>query len=186
LSKLLLHTCCAPCTTYVYQWLTEQKIETRGYFYNPNIRPQEEYERRLLTMEYYSTVVGLKVIYPKEPANEIRGSLLETETFSLRFPIVPGDCQTCYRLRLQKTANFAKQQGFTDFSTTLLISPYQDHELLKNLGETIALETGVNFFYHDWRPEFRTGQNMAREMKLYRQKYCGCGVKRKGTYVQAA
>lgn len=135
-------------------------IETDGLFYNPNIRPQEEYERRWLTMEDYSTKVGLKVITPS--------SFLPLEKAA------PGDCENCYRLRLKKTADFAKEHDFTDFSTTLLISPYQNHELLKNLGAIIALETGVNFFYHDWRPEFRAGQNMAQEMKLYRQKYCGC------------
>jgi predicted adenine nucleotide alpha hydrolase (AANH) superfamily ATPase len=181
LSKLLLHACCGPCTAYVNQWLAENGFEVKGFFYNPNIRPQAEYERRLLTMEHYAAAVGLEVIYEKEPANKLRGSFSETETFSLacrqaglRFPIEPGDCENCYRVRLRRTAQKAKDLGFDLFSTTLLISPYQKHDLLKQMGEEIGLETGVAFYYHDFRPGFRQGQAIAKEMGLYRQKYCGC------------
>ena len=166
MSKILLHTCCGPCATYVNQWLAARDFEVRGFFYNPNIRPKEEYERRLLTMEHYATAVGLKVIY--EPND------LQTEL---------GDCANCYSVRLKMTAQFAKDNGFDYFSTTLLISPYQDHELLRKVGERVSLacrqagsEFGVEFFYHDWREGFRESQQMAREMKLYRQKYCGCGA----------
>lgn len=173
MSKILLHTCCGPCTTYVNQWLASHDFEVRGFFYNPNIRPKEEYERRLLTMEHYATAVGLKVIY--EPND------LQTEL---------GDCANCYSLRLKKTAQFAKDNGWDCFSTTLLVSPYQDHELLKKVGEQISLEVGVEFFYHDFREGFREGQRMAREMKLYRQKYCGCGAdliaRKEKIYAQAS
>ena len=156
--KILLHSCCGPCTTYVNQWLAAHDFEVRGYFYNPNIRPQEEYERRLLTMEHYATVVGLKVIYEQND--------LQTEM---------GACEQCYAVRLRKTAQFAKENGFDCFSTTLLISPYQDHTLLKKIAEQVSLELGVRFFYHDFREGFRESQRLARELKLYRQKYCGCG-----------
>jgi epoxyqueuosine reductase len=159
LSKILLHTCCGPCTTYVNEWLQENNYEVTGYFYNPNILPQDEYERRLLTMEHYATVVGLKVFY--EP-NDTR--------------TLPGECETCYVTRLRQTARKAKELGYDYFSTTLLVSPYQKHELLHELGEQIGVEEGVKFFYHDWRDGFRQGQNKAKEMNLYRQKYCGCGV----------
>ena len=186
-SKLLLHTCCAPCTIYVHGWLNEQKIAASGFFYNPNIRPQEEYERRLLTMEHYATTVGMKVIFT--PSSFL--PLEKGENVESAVPCLPagrggetrgggpepGDCETCYRLRLRKTAVFASENGFSHFSTTLLISPYQDHELLKKLGGIIALETGVDFFYYDWRPGFRAGQAEARALQLYRQKYCGCGKK---------
>ncbi|MFH1826553.1 MAG: epoxyqueuosine reductase QueH [bacterium] len=169
LSKILLHTCCGPCTTYVNQWLSENSFEVTGFFYNPNIRPQQEYARRRSTMESYAGQVGLKVLFEQ---NDV-----ETE---------PGLCELCYVGRLRKTAERARELGFECFSTTLLISPYQKHELLKNLGEKIAVETGVKFFYHDFRPGFRAGQQAAREMKLYRQKYCGCGIELKNKEAQNA
>lgn len=157
--KILLHTCCGPCTTYVNQWLAENDFAVTGYFCNPNIRPQLEYEKRLLTMEYYATSVGLKVIFERND-----------------FQIELGDCENCYRVRLTKTAQMAKERGLDCFSTTLLVSPYQNQELIKNLGSRIGEKEGINFFYRDFRPGFRQGQQMAKEMKLYRQKYCGCGA----------
>lgn len=159
MSKLLLHVCCAPCTISVNQWLGENGFEVKGLFYNPNIRPREEYERRLITMEYYSTSIGLKVI--NEPNDR---------------ELTPGNCENCYRIRLQRAADYAKKIGHDFFSTTLLVSPYQKHEVIKGVGEEIAVESGVKFFYHDFREGFRAGQQKARELKLYRQKYCGCGI----------
>ena len=88
--KILLHSCCAPCTTYVNKWLTEKDFEVRGFFYNPNIRPLREYRKRLVTMEHYARTVELKVIY--EP-NDIMTAL--------------DDCENCYRIRLKKAAKFA-------------------------------------------------------------------------------
>ena len=110
-------------------------------------------------MEHYATVVGLKVIY--EP-NDIQTEM--------------GDCKNCYYVRLKKAAQFAKENDFDCFSTTLLISPYQDHELLRRVGEQVSSEFGVKFLYHDFREGFRESQQLAKEMGLYRQKYCGCGI----------
>lgn len=170
--RILLHTCCAPCTTYVNQWLKDNDFEVKGLFYNPNLRPQAEYERRLLTLEYYSTSVGLKVI--NEPNDQA---------------ITPGDCSSCYRLRLQRTARMAKALGQDLFSTTLLISPYQQHDLIKRIGEELGEEAGVPFFYRDFRIGYNQSQLMAKELKLYRQKYCGCGaeptVAKEKSYAQA-
>jgi predicted adenine nucleotide alpha hydrolase (AANH) superfamily ATPase len=83
-------------------------------------------------------------------------------------------CTFCYRLRLEKTAALAKEQGFDAFSTTLLISPYQNHELLKSTAVEVAQSIGTEFLYRDFRPHFREGQGEARRLGLYRQKYCGC------------
>ncbi|MFC1571771.1 epoxyqueuosine reductase QueH, partial [Candidatus Margulisiibacteriota bacterium] len=93
--KILLHACCGPCTTYVNKWLTENDFAVKGLFYNPNIRPRVEYEKRLLTMEHYATVAGLEVIL--EP-NDIE--------------ILPDECVTCYIVRLTKTALKAKELGY--------------------------------------------------------------------------
>ena len=131
-------------------------------FYNPNIRPLAEYERRLLTMEHFATVVGLKVIY--EP-NDV---MIDVEA-----------CAQCYKVRLAKTAAKANEGGYDCFSTTLLISPYQKHDLLKKIGLEIGHQFGVEFFYQDFRVGFRESQKIAKEMKLYRQKYCGCSPRSK-------
>jgi epoxyqueuosine reductase len=172
LSKLLLHTCCGPCTTYVYKWLVENNFEVKGYFYNPNIYPQDEYERRLITMEHYATAVGLKVIY--QPND------LETKA---------GDCENCYRVRFEKCAKFAKENGFDVYSTTLSISPYQKQELIKEVGEDVAKKFGIDFFYHDFREGYRESRETSRKMKLYMQKYCGCGIeknlRKEADYAQA-
>ncbi|MDD5382201.1 MAG: epoxyqueuosine reductase QueH [Candidatus Margulisbacteria bacterium] len=155
--KLLLHTCCGPCTTYVHKSLVDQGFEVKGLFYNPNIRPREEYEKRLLMMEYYATAVGLKVIY--QPND------LELE---------PGNCENCYRVRLRRTAQFARDLAYDCFSTTLLISPFQKHELLRQIGEEIGKESGIPFYYQDFRIGYRESRQMAKKFNLYMQKYCGC------------
>jgi predicted adenine nucleotide alpha hydrolase (AANH) superfamily ATPase len=143
----------------VKEWLSSNSFEVKGLFFNPNIRPQQEYEKRLLTMEHYATIIGLKVIYD---SGEVKPE--------------PGDCDNCYRLRLKKTAQLAKELGFDSFTTTLLISPYQKHDLLKKIGVEIGMQFGVEFFYRDFRVGYRESRQMAREKKLYSQKYCGCGV----------
>ncbi|MCL2747954.1 MAG: epoxyqueuosine reductase QueH, partial [Oscillospiraceae bacterium] len=83
-------------------------------------------------------------------------------------------CEICYRIRLEAAARYAAHGGYEGFSTTLLISPYQQHDRLRAIGEQVSLRYGVRFVYQDFRPMFRAGQNAAREMGLYRQKYCGC------------
>jgi len=158
LSNILLHTCCGPCTTYVHKWLSENGFEVTGYFYNPNIFPREEFEKRRQAMAHYAAANRFEIVYE---LNDRR-----TE---------PGNCENCYRVRLKKTAGFAKEHGYEYFSTTLLISPYQKHDALKKIGEEIENAIGVRFFYNDFRAGYRESQNLSREMNLYRQKYCGCG-----------
>jgi len=160
MSKILLHSCCGPCTTYVNRWLCENDFQVTSLFYNPNIRPEEEFQKRLSAMRQYAAAVDLKLIYstPKE-----------TETA----PEV-GNCQNCYEIRLTKAAATAKKLGYQLFSTTLLVSPYQKHELIKELGIKIGDAIGVKFFYNDFRIGFRQSQAMAKSLGLYRQKYCGC------------
>ena len=93
-------------------------------------------------------------------------------------------CAYCYESRLSAAAKYAAENGFPCYSTTLLISPYQNHELIRELGETIGREHGVEFVYMDLRPQFRAGQDAAREMELYMQKYCGCIYSEKERYIR--
>jgi len=160
MTKILLHSCCGPCTTYVHKWLLDNNFEVKSLFYNPNIRPEDEYLKRLVAMEQYSNGNQLDVMY---------GTFSEKD----RPPI--GECEKCYEVRLTKTAEIAKELGISSFTSTLLVSPYQKHETLKKIAKKIGDAIGVDFFYNDFRPGFRQGQQMARDLKLYRQKYCGCG-----------
>lgn len=170
--KILVHMCCAPCATYVNKWLRQNGFDLRDFFYNPNIRPQIEFERRVLTAKHYGAKAGFKVICENN----------DQET-------TPGECETCYRVRLRRTAQLAKDLYFDCFTTTLLISPYQDQALLRKVAEEAAKEFGIEFFDHDFRDGYRESRRMAKEMKLYMQKYCGCGkesvLKKEKAHAQA-
>lgn len=164
--RLLLHTCCAPCSIACVDSLRAEGIEPVAFWYNPNIHPFTEYRMRRNTLREYAASIGLP--------------LLERDEYGLRpFLTAVGGafdarCPVCYGLRLDAAAALAAEQGFPAFSTTLLISPYQNHALLIEAGEAAAARHGVTFLYRDFRPLFREGQQRARELGLYLQKYCGC------------
>ena len=163
--KLLMHMCCGPCSVYPASVLQEENIEFEGYYHNPNIHPHEEFLRRKENVEKLAQSKGFPVHYSEEFRQE------DWE----RFPGTEEQrCTMCYSTRLKEAARFAKEHGFDAFTTSLLVSPYQKHELIKELGERFAAQFGLQFFYRDFRPGFRQGQQLAKEMGLYRQKYCGC------------
>ena len=163
--KLLMHMCCAPCSTYPVSSLRKNNIDVTGLFYNPNIHPIDEYQRRLDTVKEYSNIVDLDVRYIEGYMEDVWINYKGTDE---------SRCTMCYSLRLNRTAKYAKENGFDAFTTSLLVSPYQRHDLIKELGEKFATKYGIKFYYEDFRPHFREGQATAREMNLYRQKYCGC------------
>ena len=165
--KLLLHTCCAPCSVYCIDKLREEKIEPTVYWYNPNIHPYMEYKARRDTLKMYTESINVNAIF-----EDVYG----LQDFCKNVINNLGSrCQDyCYPVRLEQTAKYAKENGFDTFSTTLLISPYQKHDLIHEIGDKIAKKYGISFLYEDFRPGFRIGQNKARELGLYMQKYCGC------------
>lgn len=166
--RLLLHICCGPCAIYPAKALINNKFEeVVGYYYNPNIHPPSEYKRRRDALQGAEKDIGLRVVYSPYKMEEYFREIALNEDSSKR-------CKLCWKLRLTETACFAKKNGFNAFSTTLLISPYQDHEVIKKLGETIAKEHGLEFCYIDFRKGFRVSQEDARKVNMYRQKYCGC------------
>lgn len=165
--KLLLHACCAPCLIYPAQKLKKDGNDITGFFYNPNIYPQDEYQKRRKALIDLSTTEGVEIIYPEYIPSEF-SSAIKTKEES------PERCKICWSLRLQKTARFAKQNGFAAFSTTLLVSPYQDQESLKEIGNRISETEGVYFHYEDFRPGFQQAHLEARAAGIYCQKYCGC------------
>lgn len=165
--KLLLHTCCAPCSVYCIDSLRKEGIEPTIYWYNPNIHPYTEYKARRDCLKEYTRNIEIKAIFEEEYGLD---KFCKNVINSLQ-----TRCQDyCYKVRLEQTAKYAKENGYEAFSTTLLVSPYQKHEELKNIGEQIAKKYGLQFLYRDFRTGFREGQAKARELGMYMQKYCGC------------
>ena len=166
MNDLLLHICCAPCSVSCLEQLAEEGIAPTGFWYNPNIHLYQEYKSRRDTLIDYAEKINLPL-------------LIQDEYGLDRFTkAVSGDianrCAYCYAIRLDETARVAKEQGFTAFSTTLTVSPYQNHDLIREIGEKAGKKHGVEFRYFDFAKGFRDGQNKARELGMYLQKYCGC------------
>lgn len=163
---MLLHTCCAPCTTYVREALEKEGFKVEGFFYNPNIHPYTEYEKRLMAMKLYAVEKNFSVVYDEQYDID--------NFFDITFKKGEKRCLYCYMLRLHKAATYAKKHGYDYFSTTLLLSPYQQHDLLKEAGELVGKKIGIPFLYRDLRGGYLVSVRLSKEMNLYRQKYCGC------------
>jgi len=173
--KTLLHICCANCAIYPFEQTKEKGHEVIGFFFNPNIHPYQEYQKRLEALKQYSEKAGLEVVYRDE-------YLLEE--FLRNVSQKPEErCHYCYSVRLEATAREAKQRGFNQFSTTLLQSTHQNHQLIKETGERMAKEVGIPFYYEDFRPGWRRGVEVSKAMGLYRQQYCGCVYSEKERYM---
>lgn len=150
-------------------------IQTTLYYFNPNIHPEAEWATRLENLKIVSDnkKVGLVVTdYQPVSYNEAIDNATRDPRFRKDDNVYR--CPVCYRLRLEKTAKYAKENGYDAFSTTLFVSPYQQHDVLRKVAEEVSKEVGIDFYYTDWRPYFREGQNEARQLNLYRQRYCGC------------
>ncbi len=174
--KTLLHICCAPCANQCVEILRADGLEVSGYWYNPNIHPFTEYRARRNTLREYAAAVALP--------------LIERDDYGLR-PFVRevaedigGRCVRCYEMRLFDTARQAAEGGFDSFTSSLFISPYQNHELMREVAERAAFAHGVKFEYRDFRPWFKAGQEYAREHDFYMQKYCGCVFSEQERYLK--
>ncbi|MCL5045517.1 MAG: epoxyqueuosine reductase QueH [Actinobacteria bacterium] len=173
--KLLVHTCCGPCAIYPLGALAEGGHAVTGFWYNPNIHPYKEYERRLETLKGMAAARDLPLIGKDS---------YDLEDFLNRVVGTPRPehCRLCYRMRLEEAARTAAEEGFPAFTTSLLISPYQKHETVREEGEAAAARHGVRFFYQDFRPHWREGVALSKEAGLYRQPYCGCIFSEKERY----
>lgn len=170
--RMLVHICCGPCSIYPLKRLLEGRYKVYGFFYNPNIHPRAEYGKRLEGVKLLASAMEMNIIYFEDyaPAPYFKGIAgTDKKTF-------PKDkrCERCYLLRLAKTAEFAKENGFASFSSSLLYSRYQNHELIVASGLTLEKRYGVPFYHEDFRGGWKEGIEASREMGLYRQKYCGC------------
>jgi predicted adenine nucleotide alpha hydrolase (AANH) superfamily ATPase len=166
MKNLYLHICCAPCSAWSVPALREEGFQVRGYFYNPNIHPFSEYLRRSEALSSYQSDLGIDIDYARDYRPE--------EYFIAVIDSLDERCRHCYELRLRSTAREARRRKSDAFSTTLLFSVYQKHDLLREAGERIGKEEGVPFLYRDLRPGWEEGGRSYRETGLYRQNYCGC------------
>ncbi len=165
--RILLHACCAPCLVHPFSDLQSLGHDVTTVFFNPNIQPYSEYLRRLEAFKIYTESNNIKVLN-----DSIVGSMEEW----LREVVYreAQKCTICFNYRLDRIAEIAEIKGFDAFSTTLLYSRFQKHELLKEVGEAVAANKGISFFYKDWRKGWNDGVKRYRPLGLYRQKYCGC------------
>ena len=164
--KLLLHTCCGPCTIYPIEVLRKSDFQVMGFFYRSNIHPYTECLKRQETLTAYAQQTDLKLIIEEAYNLEL---FLRNAAFREK-----DRCRFCYAERLRATALIAKRGKFDLFSTTLLYSKYQKHDLIKTIGEAVAEEVGVAFHYQDFRVGWKEGVAASKQMGMYRQPYCGC------------
>ncbi len=166
MNSILIHCCCAHCTAYSADYWRQQGYEVSAFWYNPNIHPFLEHQHRLEAMKSLAQNIDLPLI------------VAEGYDMIEYFRQVVGHesqrCQYCFRLRLSKTAETARQTGFSAFTTTLLISPHQKHDLLREIGDRLAEEKGIDFLYADIRKRCSDSRHMTKGLNLHRQQYCGC------------
>ncbi|GFO54317.1 hypothetical protein GMSM_13240 [Geomonas sp. Red276] len=174
--KLLLHICCGPCAVYPVKELRSGGAEVTGFFFNHNIHPYTEFRARRNAVREYAGMIELEVIY--------RNEYLLEEFLANVAGNPQSRCGYCYHSRLEETAKTAAEQGFPAFSSTLLYSRYQNHDLIREFGEKLGERYGVKFHYDDFRRGWQDGIDLSKEMGLYRQKYCGCIYSEKDRYVR--
>jgi len=172
---LLLHSCCAPCSSYCLEYLN-QYFDITIIYYNPNISKEEEFRKRVDELKKLLKLNNMenqvKIVVPlydnREFFDVVKG--LENE------PERGKRCYVCYELRLKRTALLAKEQGFDYFSTTLSISPYKNAEWLNEIGERLGEELGVKYLVSDFKKKngYKRSIELSEEYDLYRQDYCGC------------
>ncbi|MFI3177048.1 MAG: epoxyqueuosine reductase QueH [Eubacteriales bacterium] len=176
---LLLHSCCAPCSSYVLVYLSRY-FRIIIYFYNPNITDSEEYEKRLMEQrEFIATLNGLQettypitileATYKVEDFYEVAKGLESSPEGGER-------CEACFRLRLEQCARVTKEYGYDYYTTTLTISPMKNSPMLNDIGQEMGRKHGVEFLPSDFKKKNGYGQSVAlsKEYDLYRQSYCGC------------
>ena len=172
---LLLHSCCAPCSSYVLNYLSDY-FKITVLYYNPNISPIEEYEKRkqeqirlINEMPFKNEVSILDCDYDNDKFEALARGLEEEKEGGPR-------CFKCYNLRLEKTALLAKENNFDYFGTTLTVSPYKNSQKLNEIGATLEEKYNIPYLYSDFKKKegYKKSIEFSKEYKLYRQNYCGC------------
>ena len=171
--KLLLHSCCAPCSSYVLEYLT-QYFDITVFYYNPNISPEQEYRHRVeeqkrLISEMCPSVNFIEGTYEPQKFYEMSKGLEKEPERGAR-------CLKCYRMRLEKTAESAKNGNFDFFTTTLSISPQKDSAVLNEIGKQLSTEYNIPYLHSDFKKRggYKRSIELSAQFHLYRQNFCGC------------
>ena len=166
MKSVLVHCCCAHCTAYTVSYWRQQGYEVSALWYNPNIHPYMEHQHRLEAMRSLAQQMDFPLIITEGYAIiDYFRQVVEHES---------GRCQYCFGLRLSKTVETAHKNGFDAFTTSLLISSHQKHDLLREIGDKLAKEKGIDFLYADLRKRYSDSRRITKPLALYRQQYCGC------------
>ena len=185
MKKILLHACCAPCSTAVIEELLKNEaISVTVFFYNPNIHPISEYHRRKAELKMYLQTRNIAyqdcddIIDWKD---QVKSWFYDIKGFEHASEKNRQRCEPCIRLRLEATAHQAKLHGFDTFGTTLTISPHKDAEQINRIGREVSQLTGVDFLVADYKQNggFFRSLELSRQHKMYRQNYCGCVFSRR-------
>lgn len=170
--------CCANCALYPLQELRREGHEIFGFFYNPNIHPFQEYKKRLDAVKEIEEKLAIRMIYQDR---------YELEDFLRSVAFREGErCKVCYHIRLEAAAGIARKGNFDAFTSTLLGSKHQNHELIKAIGREAGKKHGIDFFYSDFREGWAEGREMSHRLGLYRQQYCGCIYSEKERFFKKA
>jgi predicted adenine nucleotide alpha hydrolase (AANH) superfamily ATPase len=169
--KLLLHICCAPCSTYVVETL-KKDYDVSGYFYNPNIHPKEEYEKRELEMNRYARMINLELVcaeYDDDRWFQMAEGMEDQPEGGER-------CKICYKIRLENTARYAIHHGYDFIATTLSISPHKNADKINQVGAEVSDQPQLKWHAGDFKKQggFEKSIQMSKQASLYRQSYCGC------------
>ena len=176
--KLLLHACCGPCSSYVVEYLSKY-FDITIYYYNPNIYPKEEYERRLNELIKFMGIFNnnikvIEEIYNEEDYNSAVKNLEHLGEKSIR-------CYNCYEFRMDKAAKFAKENNYDYFTTTLSISPHKNSKWINEIGSLLEQKCDIKYLYSDFKKKegYKRSLELSKEYNLYRQDYCGCKYSKK-------
>ncbi len=173
--KVLIHICCAPCFLYPYDLLLKEGYQVSGLFYNPNIHPYKEYQKRLQAVKELEKSEGMKIIYRDvyDLDEFLRGVAFREEK----------RCLFCYYMRLKEAAIIAKHGKFNLYTSTLLYSKYQDHDTISQIGNSLSNTYGIPFLYMDFRLGWKEGIEKSKLLGIYRQAYCGCIYSERDRYL---
>ena len=173
--SLLLHSCCAPCSSYCIEYLS-QYFHVTVFYYNPNIYPDDEYYHRVKEQQRFINEFPTKYQVDFIEGDYDKSSFYDIAKGLEKEPEKGKRCHKCYDLRLRRTATVAKEKMFDFFSTTLTISPMKDSQVLNEIGEAIGKELGVNWLYSDFKKKegYKRSTEISKEYDMYRQDYCGC------------
>ncbi|RJP40370.1 MAG: hypothetical protein C4548_10700 [Desulfobacteraceae bacterium] len=176
--KILLHACCGPCAIYPVRIMREERMDVTGFFYGHNIHPYTECLKRKQALEDYAQQIELRLICP--PEYDLEGFL---QKIIFR---ESNRCMICYRERLTAAAHVARHGRFDAFTTTLLYSKFQKHDMIHDMGEAVGAAVGVPFYYRDFREGWKEGIEESKRLGLYRQSYCGCIYSEKERFFRPA